>query len=454
MEPFHLYRKEIPVKSNLIIKTTIALILTFASLQANSCNDLNLTTDQKIVFGFFNGVQTTPKEARKALRLIQTQFLSPYVSSKYEKINYTLFYNKTEGFADFSETFNQRAKEHVKILADKYEIFWKIMHEDISFLNKIKKAIPALDNLIDAEKQAEKAASIAAITNLITKSKTTDIMYSDHKKKIDCIEEANRKFLIFAHSQGNLFATQAYDYATKIKNAPADSVAVVHVAPASPTLRGKHFLEDLDLVINGLRVFGKVPSITHYMSVLRAPGLNGETDPLGHGLLEIYLNPTIDVEGDIYIEVTNLFDTLKFPHKSDINSNDNNTTPPDDNNQTDDNNSDNNDNNQTDPTQDPNKVCVSNYFKYYGDGKIHDSLKKGDKDAQLYSDGTKHQVKELQEFLEAFGYDVGSNGADGWFGSDTKDALIEFQDANGLDADGIVGPNTREVMNNTNCYDK
>jgi len=125
---------------------------------------------------------------------------------------------------------------------------------------------------------------------------------------------------------------------------------------------------------------------------------------------------------------------------------DNTTTPPD--------NGDDDDNATDDPTQDPNKVCVSNYFKYYGDGKIRDSLKKGDKDAQTYSDGTKHQVKELQGFLEAFGYDVGSSGADGWFGSDTEDALIAFQDNNGLDADGIVGPDTRDAMNATNCYDK
>jgi len=117
-------------------------------------------------------------------------------------------------------------------------------------------------------------------------------------------------------------------------------------------------------------------------------------------------------------------------------------------------NGDNNDNNTTDPTKDPNKVCVSNFFKYYGDGKIHDSLKRGDKDAELYSDGNKHQVKELQEFLEAFGYDVGSSGADGWFGRDTENALIEFQSTNGLDADGIVGPQTKGAMNNTNCYDK
>jgi hypothetical protein len=113
----------------------------------------------------------------------------------------------------------------------------------------------------------------------------------------------------------------------------------------------------------------------------------------------------------------------------------------------------NDDNNTTDPTQDPNKVCASNFF-HYGDGKIIESLKKGDKDEGTHSGGTKHQVQELQEFLEAFGYNVGNSGADGWFGADTEEALILFQDANDLDADGIVGPNTRNAINNTNCYDK
>jgi len=31
---------------------------------------------------------------------------------------------------------------------------------------------------------------------------------------------------------------------------------------------------------------------------------------------------------------------------------------------------------------------------------------------------------------------------------------MDFQSANGLDADGIVGPNTRDAMNSQNCYDK
>ena len=156
--------------------------------------------------------------------------------------------------------------------------------------------------------------------------------------------------------------------------------------------------------------------------------------------------------------------TIKnFPTDNDEGGNvDNNDTGGDSNNGTGADNgdgSDNGDNNATDPTQDPNKVCLSKYFKY-GNGKIIEDLKKGDKDAynedtdEGYSDGTKHQVKELQKFLEAFGYDVGTNGADGWFGSDTKSALIEFQKKNSLDADGIVGPNTRDAMNRQKCYDK
>ena len=33
------------------------------------------------------------------------------------------------------------------------------------------------------------------------------------------------------------------------------------------------------------------------------------------------------------------------------------------------------------------------------------------------------------------GYNIGKSGADGWFGSDTKDAVIAFQSANDLYAD-------------------
>jgi hypothetical protein len=90
-----------------------------------------------------------------------------------------------------------------------------------------------------------------------------------------------------------LFANVAYDYA--MTKTTSDSVKVVHVAPASPTVRGNYVLADLDLVINGLRLIGTVPAVTDHIPgyLLRPPGSNHETDFMGHGLLEIYLNESM-----------------------------------------------------------------------------------------------------------------------------------------------------------------
>lgn len=51
-------------------------------------------------------------------------------------------------------------------------------------------------------------------------------------------------------------------------------------------------------------------------------------------------------------------------------------------------------------------------------------------------------TKLLQERLISLGYSCGSYGADGSFGNGTKTAVINFQKAKGLTADGIVGKNT------------
>lgn len=51
-------------------------------------------------------------------------------------------------------------------------------------------------------------------------------------------------------------------------------------------------------------------------------------------------------------------------------------------------------------------------------------------------------TKLIQERLISLGYSCGSSGVDGKFGSGTKNAVIAFQKANGLSADGIVGKNT------------
>ena len=57
--------------------------------------------------------------------------------------------------------------------------------------------------------------------------------------------------------------------------------------------------------------------------------------------------------------------------------------------------------------------------------------------------GSKGEItKLLQERLISLGFSCGKYGADGDFGNGTLEAVIKFQKANGLIADGIVGEKT------------
>lgn len=56
-------------------------------------------------------------------------------------------------------------------------------------------------------------------------------------------------------------------------------------------------------------------------------------------------------------------------------------------------------------------------------------------------------VQDVQKKLVALGYNIGSSGADGVFGNDTKNAVIKFQKNSKIDADGIVGSRTLAKLN-------
>lgn len=55
-------------------------------------------------------------------------------------------------------------------------------------------------------------------------------------------------------------------------------------------------------------------------------------------------------------------------------------------------------------------------------------------------------IKWVQWHLQRKGYDIGSSGIDGQYGSGTQAAVKRFQQAEGLTVDGIVGPKTREAL--------
>lgn len=59
---------------------------------------------------------------------------------------------------------------------------------------------------------------------------------------------------------------------------------------------------------------------------------------------------------------------------------------------------------------------------------------------------TKAGVKKLQNDLIKLGFPVGSYGANGIFGPDTRDAVVKYQKKKGLKQDGSAGPNTLSTI--------
>ena len=55
-------------------------------------------------------------------------------------------------------------------------------------------------------------------------------------------------------------------------------------------------------------------------------------------------------------------------------------------------------------------------------------------------------VEDIQKKLLDLGYDLPKYGADGQFGSETRDAVEEYQIDNNLSVDGIVGPETSSSL--------
>lgn len=287
----------------------VPLALTWAGTSLAE-TDSDLCDDSSLVFGFFNGVQTTPAEATRALE--EFRRLHGSESPAGDTISYEVLYNYSNGFEDFVETFDQRLREHDQILEGRFELFMEAIYGGGPWWDDLVAEVSSAADLLKGVVDWYEANAVKELTELIGDPPTTQ-NYAEHQARIDTWILEGNKLLFVAHSQGNLFANSAFDYAAA--RTASGSVGLVHIAPASPTLRGSHTLADLDLVINGLRVLGQVPPITDQIPgyLYRPPGLNGETDALGHGLLEIYLNPRLAVSQRVSSHIEQAMSSLVSP---------------------------------------------------------------------------------------------------------------------------------------------
>lgn len=162
-----------------------------------------------------------------------------------------------------------------------------------------------LGNLVDSIYSAM-LTNIAGRLSQLLSNPPTGADAASHLTQLQALADDGSDFLLTAHSQGNLFVNLAYD-GLRASRAEA-ATAVVHVAPASPTLRGEHRLADIDLVINGLRVFGinTVPPVNLTLPASRA-------DLSGHTLVGTYLDATRAGRGEVKQLIDNAFAQIAGP---------------------------------------------------------------------------------------------------------------------------------------------
>ena len=266
----------------------LSAVLLLAAILPVQAGESSICEARGYTVGFFNGVWNTTRQA-----INRRNFLEEMLGSEYngEPIEYKNFYNTTgesNGATmaqDIAEVFIQRADEIDSSgeLARRFEYLWDAASDPRrplwARLVDVLRVPLALAERIYTEISTRLVASFAKLVS----NPPTELDYAEHRLTVDKLATEGQKVLMVAHSQGNLFMNPAYDYAkTKL---PTNSVATVHLAPASFTLRGPHLLANIDWVINALRAFGmsSVPA-----NNLELP-LSGN-DKSGHTLDGTYLD--------------------------------------------------------------------------------------------------------------------------------------------------------------------
>lgn len=238
--------------------------------------------------GFFNGVWNTQLQALNGLYALRTLESNRY---KNEPVDYELFYNHTgstvgaSGLQDIAEVFMQRTQEvdDSGKLAKHWYLLWETLSGDpLGLWEETIAGFPKAKNVLDALYESLVSKSVAAVSAMLNDPPTQADMTA-HRNRLNVLAAGKRKLLLVAHSQGNLFVNLAYDHVRT--KAPASAVQVVHIAPASPTLRGGHVLAGIDLVINGLRAQGlhSVPPVNLNLAA-------SASDASGHTLIGTYLD--------------------------------------------------------------------------------------------------------------------------------------------------------------------
>jgi hypothetical protein len=234
-----------------------------------------------------NGLSTDPIGAQDGLDALSAIYGAQYNN---QPVSYTLFYAPTDGLMqDVVNAFAQRVASSPG-LTDRWELIWDTLDGGGGSISDLAIAEnPSLSGLVSDLKTTFLNGVSSNVKN-VNSNKEFQPAVDQFASALTTYYTQQKKTLVVAHSQGNVYLNAAYD-AVK-PQLKTDSLRTVQVATPSATVRdpqGRYVTSTTDLVIQGLALtLGNIEPANTDGPILAA--LSSDSG-YGHKFVDIYMNP-------------------------------------------------------------------------------------------------------------------------------------------------------------------
>jgi hypothetical protein len=264
---------------------TVSVLLPLSPLPSTAQNPAG---GSGYVIGYINGLATDPIGAQDGLDALSAVYAAQYNN---QPVSYTLFYTPTDGMTqDVVNAFAQRVASSPG-LTDRWELIWDTLDGGGGAISDLAIAEnPSLNSLVSDLKTTFLNDVASNVTNLDA-NKEFQPAVDQFASALTSYYTQQKKTLVVAHSQGNVYLNAAYD-AVK-PQLKTDSLRTVEVATPTATVRdpqGRYVTSTTDLVIQTVALtLGNVEPANTDGPILAA--LSSDTG-YGHKFVDIYMNPT------------------------------------------------------------------------------------------------------------------------------------------------------------------
>ncbi len=269
----------------------------------------NPSGGQGYVIGYINGLSTDPIGAQDGVDALSAIYGTQYNN---QPVSYTLFYAPTDGLMqDVVNAFAQRVASSPG-LTDRWELIWDTLDGGGGAISDLAIAEnPSLNSLVSDLKTTFLNGVSSDVKNL-NSNKEFQPAVDQFASAMTTYYTQQKKTLVVAHSQGNVYLNAAYD-AVK-PQLKTDSLRTVEVATPAATVRdpqGRYVTSTTDLVIQALALtLGNVEPANTDGPILAA--LSSDTG-YGHKFVDIYMNPNYKLLPAIKALADSNLQTLQSP---------------------------------------------------------------------------------------------------------------------------------------------